>query len=339
MRNFKRITFAVVGILLVFITVSVAVIAPYMNSECAYFQDKNLRNKLAGKIDCIIIGASHALAGINTNVLDEKLGCNSYNLSGSMMTLDNKYYLLSKELERNPVKTVILEISHDTLSRKENSEYAIGDEPTIARLDSFPERICYMAQYVSIDDWLNIYSREFVMGLNYYQELLAHHSLNNVDYKAKGFKYKEPVNITLSESEAEKKHNSQNVTSDYPEENVKKLNEIIELCKSYNCRVVLTVVPESNGLIWEMDDWDNFSKWLSDYGAKNHCEVYDINLAAKRNTLFTDDKSFSDPDHLSSIGAITTTEILADALLNPDTWIDSSYSSYSEMKKESQYAK
>lgn len=338
MHNFKKVLFSIIGIFLVFTIVSTIVIAPYMNSECSYFQDKHLRSKLSGKINCIILGASHALAGIDPNILDKNLGCNSYNLSGSMMTLDNKYFLLSKELERNPVETVILEISHDTLSRKESAEFAIGDEPTIARLDSFSERIKYMVKYLPINDWLNLYSREFISGLYYYQLLLSNQSVNNVDYNSKGFKYKNPIDITLTKEIAKETYNSKKINTDYPESNVSKLDRIIDLCKSYNCRVVLVVVPESNGLIWQLDGWDAFYEWIRNYGTKNNCEVYDINLAKDRNTLFTDDQSFSDPDHLSSIGATTTTELLSQAMLSPESWEDYSYVSYSEMKKESQYA-
>ena len=338
MHNFKKMFFSVTGILLTIIIISVTIITPYMNSELAYFQDSKLRNDLSGKIDCIVLGASHALAGIDPTVLDKKLGCNSYNLSGSMMTLDGKYYLLSKEFGRNPIDTVVLEISHDTLTRNENSEFAIGDEPTVARLDSFAERIDYMLKYVSINDWLNIYSREFVMGLSFYQTLLTNGNMNNVNYEAKGYKYKDPVDITLNEQTAKKIYNSKNITASYPTTNIQKLNKIIKLCKDNNCRIVFVVVPESNALIWELNHWDAFYKWMKQYASENDCELYDINLVQKRNTIFTDDVSFSDLDHLSASGAQITTELLAQAMLNPDHWEKQSYNSYDEMKKDSQYA-
>lgn len=338
MHSFKRIIYSVLAILIVITTLSVIVIEPYMNSESAYFQDKNLRKQLSGKIDCIALGASHALNGIIPAVLDEKLGCFSYNLSGSMMTLNNKYYMLSKELKRNPVKTVILEISHDTLSRDETDEYAIGDEPTVARLDSFAERVKYMLQYVTLNDWLNVYSREFVMGLYYHKEKLLHHNTNNVDYAAKGFSPSEACDITLTAEEAKEKYNSGKISVDYQEKNIKELDKIIDLCHSYNCRIVIAVVPESDSLIWEMDGWDEFKNWLENYSEKNGCEIYDINLVKNRTDIFSDKDSFSNAGHLCSAGADATTELLAQAMLSPTTWPENSYDSYESMKKDLPYA-
>lgn len=338
MHSFKRVIYSVLVILLAITALSVIVIEPYMNSESTYFLDKNLRKQLSGKIDCIAIGASHALNGIVPAVLDENLGCFSYNLSGSMMTLNNKYYMLTKELKRNPVKTVILEISHDTLSRNENDEYAIGDEPTVARLDSFTERAKYMFRYVALNDWLNVYSREFVMGLYYHKEKLLHNNTNNVDYDAKGFAPGKACDITLTAEEAKTKHNSETFSTDYPKKNIKKLDKIVDLCRSYNCRIVIAVVPESDGLIWKMDGWDKFKTWLEDYSEKNGCEFYDINLVKNRTAIFSDKNSFSNADHLCSEGAEVTTELLAQAMLSPKSWSENSYDSYESMKKDLPYA-
>jgi len=338
MHNFKNLLYSIIGSLLIIAMISVVVIVPYMNSEFSYFQDSRLRSELSGNINCIVLGASHALAGIDPNILDEKLGCNSYNLSGSMMTLDGKYYLLSKELERNPINTVILEISRDTLTRKEDEEFAIGDEPTIARLDSFVERVDYMTKCVALNDWLNIYSREFVMGLSYYQTILSNGSTANVDYQAKGYKYKSPADLTLSKQTAQAIYNSRKLSTDYSDKNIQKLDDIVSLCKKYNCRVVFVVVPESNALIWEWNNWDEFHKWLKQYAADNNCELYDLNLDKERNVAFTDDVSFSDADHLSAVGAQATTELLSEAMKNPAHWQSQAYKSYVEMKKDSQYA-
>ena len=108
MHNSKQIVISTLSFILLFAVISTLIIVPYWNSETDYFQDSQLREDLAGQIDCLVIGASHALTAFDTNVLDERLGCFSYNLSGSMMTLDSKYYFLKKELERNPVETVLV---------------------------------------------------------------------------------------------------------------------------------------------------------------------------------------------------------------------------------------
>ena len=94
MQTFKKVISSILVTVIVFAATSVVMIESWVNSEYTYFLDRNLRKQLAGQIDCIIIGASHAHLGIDTRVMDEKLDCFSYNLSASMLTMDNKYYLV-----------------------------------------------------------------------------------------------------------------------------------------------------------------------------------------------------------------------------------------------------
>jgi hypothetical protein len=341
MHNFKKVISSVVVTILLFTVVSWTIIAPYMNSEFSYFQDNKLRESIAGEIDVIAIGASHGLNAFDTGILDASLDCFSYNLSASMMTLDSKYYLLKKELDRNPVETVILELSFDTLARNESAEFAIGDEVTIARLDSFGERMNYMLRYMKIDDWLNLYSRQIVTGLARYLSMLHGSEMNSVDYGAKGYCAKNTADVTLSEEQVPRVFNSRSVVADYPEKNIAKLNSIVELCKEHDVRIIVTVVPLSDALIWENDGWDDFYHWTTLYCEENDCEFYDLNLIRNRYELFNDRESFSDADHLCSDGAEVFTKAFCDIINRVDAGEDIShlfYSSYAEMKQDSPYA-
>jgi len=273
-------------------------------------------------------------------ILDEGLGCYSYNLSGSMMTLDNKYYMLKKELERNPVDTVILEISFDTLTRKEKEEFAIGDAVAITRLDTWSERVAYMLSYVAVDDWLNTYARLFVEGMAYFSNILQGSSGSCVDYSLKGFGPGEPADITHTQSQIATSYNSGSVSNDYNEENVEKFSSIIDLCEDYGARVIVVTVPVSNALIMKNDGWDDFYQWTTDYCRERNCEFYDMNLIANRYDVFQDAFSFRDIDHLSGEGASACTAVLCDLIKKVDAGEDVSelfYQSYAEMKHDSPY--
>ena len=128
MRNFKRILKTVSLFLAVIIVLSVVFGALYLRGENYDYQDYRERDALAGELTMLINGASYVMYGIDPDVLDAYLGANvhSYNLTTSMLTLEGRYALLKKELERNPVKTVILEVSPDTKIIL-NSIYPVAD--------------------------------------------------------------------------------------------------------------------------------------------------------------------------------------------------------------------
>lgn len=341
MQTSKKIFRSVAVVILTFIMLSVIVIEPYLNSETAYYQDNELRNMLEGKIDCIVLGSSHGLAAFDTNVLDDSLPCCSYNLSTVRMTLDNKYCILEKELQRNPAKTVILEISYDTLARSESEEFSEGDEIAVSRLETFSERVSYMLRSVQLDDWLNIYSRLFVKGLSYYMDLLQGNTGSAVDYQAKGFLFRDTVDVTMSEERARETYNYRQVTTDYPDENVKKFSALVELCKSYNSRVIVVVTPLSDAIIWRRDNWHSFHNWMLEYCSNNGCEFYDLNLLSNRYSLFSDSTSFYDDCHMSGPGAAECTKAFCEIINKVDAGEDIShlfYSSYEEMKQDSPYA-
>lgn len=340
MHNFKKAILSTISFILIFAVISILVIVPYWNSEVDYFQDSQLREDLAGQIDCIVIGASHALTAFDTNIIDEKLGCFSYNLSGSMMTLDSKYYFLKKELERNPVETVIIEISYDTLGRNESNEYGIGDEVTISRLDSTSERLSYLAKYVSIDDWLNLYSRHFISSLASYTDVLRGQDVCNVDKTKKGYNPASASNLSLSPESAKSKFNSMQCSANYLDENVAKLNKLVNLCKMHNVRIIFVVTPLSNSLLWSMDGLDNFQNWLHDYSQIIGCEVYDLNLLKNYYSLFSDEHSFRDADHIGGIGSETFSIALCDLIQRTNegqTVSDEFYDSYTSLKLDSPY--
>lgn len=340
MHNFKKVACSVAVTVLVFILISVIVVEPYLNSETTYYQDNQLRNMLAGKIDCIVLGSSHGLAAFDTSVLDDSLDCCSYNLSTVRMTLDNKYCILEKELKRNPANTVILEIAYDTLARIESEEFSQGDEIAVSRLETFSERVSYMLRCVRLDDWLNMYSRLFVKGLSYYMDILQGNTGSAVDYQAKGFLFRDTVPITITEEMARETYNNRKVTADYPDENVEKFCALVELCKSYNSRVIVVVAPLSDAIIWRRYDWNSFHDWMSEYCSNNGCEFYDLNLLANRYSLFDDNTSFYDDSHMSGLGASACTKAFCDIINKVDAGEDVTgcfYASYEEMKMDSPY--
>lgn len=239
MKTIKRAVIIGICLLCSLILISYLIIYPSFVSENSFYKDKNLRKELAGDIDFLVVGASHGLNAFDTRILDQMIVCNSYNLSGSMMSLYGKYHLLEKELSRNPVKTVVLEISYDTLTRDQRDDYSGGDTQVLERLDSFSERLSYVVQNIPFDDWLNIYSRLMRNGIIYWEkEILGKVTNGGLDKSLKGFYPKSSVDVTIEKDIANSCYDKTKLCESISQENLALFQKILELCKQKNTRII-----------------------------------------------------------------------------------------------------
>ena len=339
MQTFKRVIVSSLSFLLILAIVSCAILIPWKNSESGYYMDSKLRGNLAGEIDFVVIGASHGLAAFIPRIIDDELGCYSYNLCGSLMTMNSRTYLLKKELNRNPIKTVVLEISYNALTRTYEKDYGDGEFITLLRLDSFPERLSYMIQYVDFNDWLNIYCRDMNSALSDWRSALIH-NVSCVNYEAKGYKSKETVNIALSNDEIIESYNSSSAAGEFTSANMEQFYELIKSCKEKNCEIYVVCTPVSDSCIWRNDDWDVFYTEMYKICEEQGVEWLDFNLLKDRYDIFSDSETFYDELHLSNNGAELFTHAFTKVvnLYRSGTDVsDMFYNSYSEMKNDSPY--
>ena len=340
MRNFKRVMLSAVTFLLVVALFSGVLILPWMYGGIKSGNDRTVRSKLAGSIDCLVSGASHGVTGFDTSVIDEGLACNSYNLSGNMMTMSARYVLLKKELERTPVKTVILECSYNTFTRDEDAEYAQGDASVMPRLDTFAERVSYTGKYVQFKDWIYLYNDQLRNGMRYWLNTLIGED-DSKDVKHKGYRPKPVVDVTLPEEEILSRYCEKTVDIPYQAASQELFTEIVKLCREKGCRVIVAVLPVSDNYIWRHSGWDESFAWVRGFCKENQLEYYDFNLIRTRTELFSDSTSFYDNSHLNSQGAEQLSSLFTDVVALHDEGKDTSllfFADYSEMIATLPYA-
>ncbi|MCR4615068.1 MAG: hypothetical protein K5756_02860 [Clostridiales bacterium] len=353
MQTFKKIAVVCVVFVLSVSIVSLAVIEPFLHSRFAYFNDSDLRESLSGKIDCLFVGASQCTCAFIPSIADNELNVCSYNLANGSMSWYGRKVLMEQEINRNPVKNVIVEISFDGLAKDYYAPW--GDYVVLCRLGSFKDRAGFVFKNVSITEYQEIYGALISQGIcymislvkNLFYEKILHREgepLDNVPVESKGFRFRDldsedKEDFNISENSLKEIYNSQLIPEFNPK-NLKELYEIVDICKANNVQVTFVVVPHSDMLIFEYKNWDELSNKLRSVADELNCTLLDFNLIKDRYDIFQDKMSFNDKSHLSREGASAFMEEFCKVMKKLEAGenvSDCFYGTYAEMKADSPY--
>ena len=335
MKHFKKAILVTVVFVLITAVISTVSITAYFNNE----SDRQVREEFSGELDYLVVGASHGLRAFVPGVMDENLGCSSYNLSGALMTFNGREALLYEELERSEIKTVVFEISYNALTRP-ISEIE-GDLHVVPRLAEAKDRAAYFFNNIDGFHWDLPYSYYFTNGTLSLLKSIRGSAPKSAAQSKKGYSPLNAVDLTLSESEAKEIHNSISNETEINKENLEVLERMLAALEKEGAEVIFAVTPVSNACIWEADNWDTFYSDLKDLSRDYNVKMYDFNLLKNRYELFNDKTSFFDNYHLSDEGAKTFSQEYCKVIKEAENKsVDSLfYESYAEMKNDSPYNK
>lgn len=311
MHSFKKAVKSSIIFLALLTICTEIIVYPYFHSETYHYQDGYVREQMKGELDFIICGASQAQRGISPTILDQKLGCNSYNIASPLMTLRGRYYMLEKEIERNPVETVIIELCYDTMGRDRAVVGPEGDYYMLGRFTSFAERFQYFITSARFDEYAEFYSDTLQRGITAWRGLGENSIGTSEHYKNKGFAALEsqpiePISKDLYQKEP--------ISTEIVEENHYYLNKILQLCKEKNIEVIVMATPLANAAVLSYDKMDEIYHMYQEICQSYQYPYYDFSLYKGKSELLKDADSYYDRNHLSASGAEVFTDILADVV-------------------------
>ncbi len=336
MRSFKRTLWKAAVFLLSVFVISEIIVEPYFHSEVYHYQDAAVRDSMAGTLDLLISGSSHAYRGLMPEVLDEKLGCNSYNLSTSLMTMAGRYELLKKELGRNPVKTVILDLSYNTLTRNRVTEGPEGDLYQLGRYPNYLERMGYFFRHFQLNEYARTYYDTMNRGIQSWKRLLRGEGRrgSSEKYATKGWQGADSTPIPPLEEDQVR---SRPLRTKNDRSDVDYLTKILALCKEKGIQVILVTLPISERITQMYDGLDEIYGQYVELSRTWGLPFYDFNLYRGKTDLFSDETAFCDISHMSEEGSRNFTGLLADVLLRIQAGQDVSglfYDSYAQAEAE-----
>ena len=331
MHNFKKIILHT-ALLIFFVTIIlICSTLPYFWGESYYYQDYKVRTSLSGKLDTLVIGSSHALRSIKPTVLNEKLNTKAYNLSSPLMSMYGRYVMLEKEINRNPIKTVYLEISYNALTLDRKTLGLEGDLYVLGRFDNVFERINFFTNAFTPEEYRKVLSDIIVRSKNSFS---IHNTIEQ--YKTFGYLSMPSNNQLLSDEVKEKVKNTKVLDTKIKEESLNYFDKIIKLCKENDIRVILVVTPVTERMILEYSNLDDIFSQYIDLAKEYNCEYYDFNLDKNRMKLYSEESSFYDNTHMSDSGAEIFSNRLTEIIEDVDRGNNvSNYflNSYTELKK------
>lgn len=335
MHSFKRTLLKILVFLFAIMLVTVAITEPYFQSELYHYQDGAVRDRYAGRFDTLISGSSHAYRGLIPAVLDQHLGTTSYNLSASLMTMHGRYEMLKKELDRNPVKFVILDISYNALTRSRAIEGPEGDIYQLARYRNPFERAAYFFKYTPIDDYGRMYYDSLNRGLRALPALLrGEGQVGSSDkYETMGCQPADKSRIPKLE---DGKYHTLKLDEALDPQSVHYMEKMIDLCKSRDIPVLVVAIPISERIILQHSNLDKVMGDCKAFCQEHDVPMLDFNLHHERPELFNDEESFYDAFHVSKYGAQAFTDLLSETILKMQAGEDVSdlfYDSYSELEQ------
>ncbi len=341
MHNFRKTLLTIVLFVVLAAVFSGVIMAVYLRGENYYYQDIRERDERSGTIDFMVSGSSHGLTALIPDILDEDLGVDSYNMSIASGSMQDRYELLELELARNPVDTVVVEISHDALTRTSEDRGFEGAFYLMAKLKP-RERTRYFFQAIHPSDYVTVYYDFMNKGLKCIKMLFTGTWTAHNDEADKGYS-------PLHEGETDKSWIAYNYAEQYNlfaywtdinEEEMYWLNRILDLCEEQGVEVLLTTMPVSKTEICVNSNFDEITGWYRQIAEERGLRYIDFNLYKEHFTLFSDEEDYNDSLHLSVQGAKTFSRLFTEVygmIQNGEDISDLFYDSYEELEEHADY--
>ena len=238
------------------------------------------------KADVLILGSSRANHSFVCSILEKELGLSCYNAGRDGMNIMYDGMIFFSYLQRYRPKMLVLDIGGSMLDSSWNETWKemICFYGMAAPLDQIIDSIASNIQKIQLQSSIYRYNKswEWILKASFSKDMS---DLNG--YRPLPVQVDHPKTPQITKGSFKEDNG-----------NVEMLSRIIDECKKYNIKVVLTYTPSLS------IDHGNFAFFLSQYGRKKDVLVLDWNGDEK---FTTHPEWFYDMGHLNSDGAIAFT--------------------------------
>lgn len=297
-------------------------------------------------IDVLFVGSSHCYRSFVPEILDEKLGQNTFNAGSSSQFLDGSYMLIKEAVRNNNVKHVYLEIyfgcAFDVKKERTTltSTYIISDYMR----PSF-DKYLYLYNATTSD----YYANSFIVARRNWRELFDFDYIGEILIKKSSDSYKNYGYSNISDDTewyAGKGYVANNSavsnwdffsTKGYAPIDINSISEdwkndldgIISFCEKKDIPLTFIGAPMSNFLLAGNGNYDEYIACVKEVIGDRDVDYYDFNLCKEKYFPNTS-KYFKDVDHVNCYGAEAFSNSFARLVNNEVPQGEMFYDSYAE---------
>ena len=304
------------------------------------------------EVDCVIVGTSTAMSGIDPAVLDRRLGTHSFNLATPSQLLEESYLAVRTAYEDHGITRVVLSLSHSQVMRSSSPNpgsafmhqrsrvvsaqqnlygmsYLLFDGGAISQPSSLNMAFPWVSNKVSESLGAIVKNARMKLdGTSLYEA--AETNERGWNYQGKGFGY-----YTSTLNFNGKKAQSY-FTQDNPEDigveadnaahmdegRARALADLCDYCVAHDIELVAVAPPLPDFTLVEYGEaYFTLSQALEDFMRDHGCRYYDLNCA--RPELFaTQEAYFHDSTHLTVDGAEAFSEAVCTLIEQTEQDID-----------------
>jgi len=297
-------------------------------------------------IDVLFMGASHCYRGFDTDITDELLGCNTFNLGSSSQTIDVTYLLMQEAINNYDIEHIYVDLSYNmsTVTMEDQSllidTYIITDymKPSL-------RKTLFLLKKSSSDNYVNTFlvarrNWENIFDLKHLEKVISckqtpdYTNFRYVDdgvdrYAGKGFVESDSQITDGSFKDSfEKEDFSINKVNEAWMDIVKKM---INYCDTHNVELTLISVPISSYRLSCYGDYDAYIELIEQIIFETGVEVAYIDFNLLREEYWADTSVyFKDYSHLNTIGAKEFSKLFCQYVNNEISYYELFYENISE---------
>lgn len=295
-------------------------------------------------IDMLFMGASHCYRSFNPQIVDSRLGINSFNLGSSAQQLDVTFLLMEEALNRYDVDTIVVDLS-DTVANTTKRKH--DDMQNVYLMLDYMKPSLRKLKYTLNASNPDMYVNSFILARRKYDEILSFKKISRTMKNKSSDAYKNFEYVVreteaycgkgfVGSDEAITDHcqwsnrgysakDVNTVTDDWKTI----ISQMVKLCNDKGVKLIFVSAPQSSFQTMARGNYDDYIEIVHTLLEETNVDYYDFNLLKEQ---YWPDTStlFIDTNHLNLRGAELFSNLFCDVLTEKVKIGDLLYSSMEE---------